>query len=102
MSGEQAACQQFIIERRLGGNDDDELGDVGGDEFLFVGIGAVEQGGARCDAVDDALIGAGALNFDHIAAGDLALLAARHAFQNLATGQLGQIVPPEGGDDLSC
>ena len=101
MSGEETARQQFIIERRLGGNDDDELRDVGGDEFLFIGIGAVEQGGARCDAVDDALIGAGAFNFDHITTGDLALFTARHAFQNLATGQFCQVVSSERSNNMS-
>ena len=101
MSGEETARQQFVVERRLGGNDDDELRDVGGDEFLFKCIGAVEQGGARRDACDDALIGTAALDLDHITARDLAFLAARHAFQNLPTGQFSQIVTPEGGDDLS-
>ena len=39
---------------------------------------------------------------DLVAAGDLALLAARHAVEDLASGQLGQVVAAEGGDDLPC
>ena len=102
MRCEKATRQQFIVERGFGGNHDDDLGDVCGDEFLLESIGAVEQGRTRCDAIDDSLVGAGSFDFNCVAACDLALLAARHAFQYLSTRQLCQIVSPIGGDDQSA
>jgi hypothetical protein len=36
MRCDQTARQQLVAERGFGGNDDDELGDIGGDEFFAV------------------------------------------------------------------
>lgn len=106
MSGEQAACQQFVVERGLGGDDDDELGDVGRDDFLLEGVGAIQQCGTGHDSFNDGRAcpersrrSAGADDLDGVSAGDIAFLPARDAFEDLAAGQLGQIVTAVGGDD---
>ena len=97
--GEQSAGDQFVGKGRFGGDDDDDLVDVGGDQFLADLIGAVEQAAARLDGLDDTLIVRCALNVDAVAAGDLAFLAAREAGQSGAVGQFDHILPAVGGDD---
>lgn len=98
---DQAARDQLVVERRFGGNNNDELCDIGGNDFLPVGIGTIEQGDARCNAFNDALIGSNAIDFDHITAGDFTLLSARYTFQNFAVGQFCQIMPSKRRYDLS-
>lgn len=52
--GDQGAGDQLVGKGGFGGDDDDQLVDVGGNQFLFDFVGAVEQAGARLDGFDDA------------------------------------------------
>ena len=108
-SRDQAACQQFVAERRFGGDHHDDLRDVRGDEFFAERIGAMQQRAARRDAFDHSLrAGAvsgrrvcGALNFHQIAARRFAFFAARQAGDLAAVIEPYQILPAECGHDLS-
>ena len=101
MRGNQAARQQFVVERGFGGDDDDKLGDVRGDEFFAVRNGAVEQGFARQDILDYRMAIGSVLQFDEIPARHLAFFPARDAFKPSAVGQFRQVVAAKRGDDLS-
>ena len=99
--GDEAAGDQFVRERRLGGDDDDDLCDIGGDQLLPECIRAIQQGTTRLDAVDHALIIAAALDGDVITTGDFAFLAAREAGDDFTVGQFHPVLPPVGGDDCA-
>ena len=99
--GEQGARHQFVGERRLAGDDDDDLVDIGGDVLLADFVGAVEQAGAREDGLDHPLVIRGALDVDAVATGDVAALAAREAGQQDAVGKLDDVLATMGGDDAA-
>ena len=67
---EQGAGDEFIREAGFGGNDDNDLIDIGGDQLLFDLIGAVEQAGTWRNGIDDALIVGCLLNFNPVTAGN--------------------------------
>jgi hypothetical protein len=97
--GDDAARHQLVAETWLGGDDDDRLGGIGGEQLLAPGVAAVEQGAARRDGDDDAVVGRGQLDADAVAAGDMAFLAARVAERESATVDFDFVLPAEGGDD---
>ena len=81
---DDAARDQLVGKRWLGGDDDDDLRDVGGDQLLLEFVGAVEQGIARRDRIDHPNGIAAAQHADAITAGQIAFLAAREAAQRFA------------------
>ena len=98
---EQGAGDQFVGEARFGGDDDDQLVDVGGDQLLADFIGAVKQAGARQDGLDHTLVVGAALDLHPVATGDLAFLAPREAGEQAAIGKFDNILPAMGGDDTT-
>ena len=98
---DQAAVQQLLVERRHHREHDDHLRYVRRDQLLAVLVRAVEQGTARVDRLDHALIGRAPEHFHAVAARHQALLAAREACERLAAGELDQIVTAVDGDDLA-
>ena len=81
------------------GHDDDDLRDIGGDQLLPEGVGAIEQRTARCDIFDHPLPVAAALDADYIAAGQFAFLAAREAQQHFSRREFDQVLPSMRRDD---
>ena len=105
--GDQAAREQLVAERGFGGDHDDDLRHVRGDELLAEGVGAMQQRTARGDAFDHALCAVlcggrgGELHFHHVAAHHFAFLAARQAGQFAAVFEARQVLAAEGRDDLA-
>ena len=95
----QAAIQQFLVETRDDRQDDDDLRDVRGDQFLPELVGAVQQRGARVHSLDHALAGCSAHYLDTVAASERTAFAARNTGQDFGTGQLDKILPAEIPDD---
>ena len=97
-SGE-AAIHQVLVKTRHGGNDYDDLRDVGGDEFLLVGVRAIEQRCARQDGVDYAAVVTAVLDLHAVTAGGVAAFAACGAFHEAAVRQLDAVAATERGGD---
>jgi hypothetical protein len=93
--GDQGAGEQHVGEGRIGGDHQQQLRGVGGDQLLPVGIAAVEQAAARAMAGDLAVGG----QLDFVADGEGTFLAFRIAGGDAAVGQFDLVVPAEGGDD---
>ncbi len=77
-------CQQGTVDKidrkgRFGGDDDNELIDIGRNELLPEFIGAVEEAAARFEVFDYSLIAPGSAELDLVATGKFTLLAARKA-----------------------
>src|SRR6478735_6823414 len=72
---DQRARQLRFAEHRLGGDDDEQLVDVGGERLGLPLVLAVEQIGSRQDGVDDAFV-ARSLPAHPVADDGVALLAA--------------------------
>jgi hypothetical protein len=94
-----AARDQLVRKSGFGGDHDNHLRDVGGNQFLLEVVRAIEQGSARFDRADHALVGAALFDDDPVAAGDGALLAAREAEQRRGIGQLDPVLPAVSCDD---
>ncbi|MNT29869.1 hypothetical protein D3C72_1656320 [compost metagenome] len=94
----QRARDQVVGKARLRRHDDEQLRQIGGQQFRFVLVRAVQQGLAFLDAVDDGLVVRGARQVHDVAHGHIGFLAARHALQFGAV-HVGQIVAAVGGDD---
>ena len=96
--GGDAARHQQVGEAGLGGDDDDDVAEVGGDQLFAEGVGAPQQVAARRQLLDHALAVAAANDLDLVAAGVAALLAARVALQAAGSG-IDFVMAAEGGDD---
>ena len=99
LGGDDAARHKLVAEARLGGDDDDCLRGVGGEQLLAEGVAAVEQRAARQHGGDDAVVRRRERHRDAVAAGDVAFLAAGEAEGKAAAVQRDFVLPPEGGDD---
>ena len=97
--GRDAAIQQLLVEAGDNGQHDDDLRDVGGNQFLAELVGAIQQCGTGIDGFDDTLARRGARDFDAIAASQRAAFAARKTGEDFGTGKFDQILPAEGADD---
>ena len=73
------AGDEVVGKGRRTGNDDDDLVDIGGNQFLPRFVGAVKQLPTWQDVFDDALILGCTHDFYPVTTGDIALFAARYA-----------------------
>jgi hypothetical protein len=97
--GHEAAGDQIVGKARLGGDDDDDLADIRGDQFLFPLVRAVKQAGTRHDLVDHALVRAAQVHLDAVAAGNFAALGTGVAQGFAAIAQSHHVLATKRGDD---
>jgi hypothetical protein len=101
LCGNQCAGDEFIGKGWLGGNDDDELIDVGSDQLLADFVGTIEQAAPRLDRFDNALIIRGLLDIDPVATGDLAFFAAGKTGESRSVGKFNDVLAAMGSDDAT-
>ena len=94
-----AAIQQLFVKTRHDGQHDDDLRNVGGNQFLAELVGAVEQCGAWIDGFDHTLPFRRARDFDSIPARQRAALAARKTREHFRAGEFDQVLAAERTDD---
>lgn len=69
--GEQGVGDQVVGKGWFGGYDNDQLVDVGGNQFLFVFVGVVKQVGVWLDCFDDVLVVGGVFDVDVVVVDDI-------------------------------
>ena len=79
--GDRPAMDEFVVVRRIGRHDAEDLRDVGGDELLAMRIGAIAQRRARQDVGDHAFVVRREVDRDPVAARDGSRAAAQDAKQ---------------------
>ena len=100
-AGGDAAVDEVVVPARNGGDNNHGLGDIGGDEFLVVRVGAVEDALARRDGFDDAGTATAVAHTDMVTAGDAAAFATCGAVEKHSAGEFNQAAAPVAGDDLT-
>ena len=97
--GRDAARNQFVGERWLGGNHDHDLRGIGGDQLFAPFVAPVEQALAFEQPDYDPLIGTALLDQHPVAARIRTALAARKTRQTTSVGKGDLVMPSECGDD---
>ena len=92
--------QQGFAGAGLGGDHDQKLGYVGGDEFGFPRILAIQQALARQHAFNHGLLAVDDLDVHPIAAGVVGALAAGAGFVGLLVWRADDVASAVAGDDL--
>ena len=95
----QHAADQLVGKRRLAGEQDDELGDVGGEDFAAEMDGPRKFVGARSHGFDHPLVGRTARELHAVPACRLDLAAADLAAQEFAAVQSHKALAAEPCND---